>query len=202
MAERKDRPSGSSRQGWPAVLAPGSRTPARKSTVRRHVGALHAHDRLLLVADHEQGAPQRPRALAGEELGAQRLDDRPLLGAGILAFVDQKMIDLLVELVLHPRRHTGPLEQAPAAGDQIVEIERGGVAFAPVVGVQHGRADAQQRRGALRDPGRLLALDPANEARLLGGNGGSRSPGRPRRRHLEITSLCLGCRSLVRNTRS
>ena len=28
-------------------------------TVGRHVGALHAHDRLFLVADHEQGAPQR-----------------------------------------------------------------------------------------------------------------------------------------------
>ena len=38
----------------------------------------------------------------GEEVGGQRLDDRPLLGAGVLALVDQQMIDLLVELVVDP----------------------------------------------------------------------------------------------------
>ena len=37
-------------------------------TIARHVGALHAHDRLLLVADHEQRAPHLPRACADEEL--------------------------------------------------------------------------------------------------------------------------------------
>ena len=111
------------------------------------------------------------------------------------------MIDLLVELVLHPRRHAGPLEETPAAGDQIVEIERGGVAFAPIVSVEHGRADAQQRRRALRDPGGLLALDPADEARLLGRKGGGRRRKAPAQAP-EITSFCLGIRSLVRKTRS
>ena len=107
------------------------------------------------------------RAFADEELGAQRFDDRPLLRAGILPLVDQEMVDLLVELVLHPGRDAGPLEQPAGERDQVVEIERGDLAFAPVVGLEHRRADAQQRRGALGHAGRLLALDPAGQARLL-----------------------------------
>ena len=82
------------------------------------------------------------------------------------------MIDLLVELVLHPGCDAGPLEQPAGERDEIVEIQRGGLAFAPVVGLEHRRADAQQRRRALGDAGGLLALDPAGQARLLRTQGG------------------------------
>ena len=146
-----------------------------EGAVGRDVGALHAHDRLLLVADHEQGAPDRPRSFAGEELGAQRQDDRPLLGARVLALVDQQVIDLLVELVVHPGRDPGLLQQPPAGGDQVVEIEGCELALAPVVGVQDRGPDPKQRRGALGDRRRLLQLDPGQQPRLLGDQGHFRS---------------------------
>ena len=70
----------------------------------REVGALEAVDRLLLVADDEQGAHLAARAGVVEELRGQRVDDLPLLGAGVLRLVDEDVVDAAVELEHAPTR--------------------------------------------------------------------------------------------------
>ena len=65
-------------------------------------GALERIDRLLVVADRENGARDAARAGAGGELGDQPSHDLPLLGAGVLRLVDQHMVDAEIELVVHP----------------------------------------------------------------------------------------------------
>ena len=65
-----------------------------------------------------------PRAC--EKLILQRRDQIPLRRAGILAFVDQDVIEAAIELVEHPRRGLRALQQCLRMGDQIVEIERAG----------------------------------------------------------------------------
>ena len=73
------------------------------------IGALEAEDGLLLVADREDGARcAASRGLAGEEFLGQLVDDGPLFGAGVLGFVDQNMVDAIVELVEHPLRGMSP----------------------------------------------------------------------------------------------
>ena len=73
------------------------------------VGALEAVDRLLEVADHEQGADAaaRPSLDAAEIFFDQLLDDLPLRGIGVLRLVDQHMVDCAVELVADPVAHSG-----------------------------------------------------------------------------------------------
>ena len=78
---------------------------------RAHLGegfrrrALEREDRLLVVADREDRAPQAAaRAGAGGELGDEALDDVPLLRARVLRLVDQQMVDAEIELVVHPGR--------------------------------------------------------------------------------------------------
>ena len=83
-------------------------------------------DALLGIADGEHGARSLARADAGEELILQRRDQIPLRGAGVLAFVDQDVIEAAVELVEHPGRGFGALQQRLRVFDQIVEIERAG----------------------------------------------------------------------------
>jgi hypothetical protein len=71
--------------------------------VRRR--ALKREDRLLLVADREDGALDIvARAEARGELGSEKTDDLPLLGTGVLRLVDQHVVDAIVELVVHPGR--------------------------------------------------------------------------------------------------
>ena len=49
------------------------------------IGALEAKDRLLEVADHEDGpAATLDRSGAGEEFGGERLNDLPLLAVRVL----------------------------------------------------------------------------------------------------------------------
>ena len=78
---------------------------------RGGIGALEAEDRLLDVADGEDGAHVLARALAGEELLGERRHHPPLLGIGVLRLVDQDVVDAAVELVQHPGRDPRPLEQ-------------------------------------------------------------------------------------------
>ncbi len=89
---------------------------------RRRV--LEREDRLLVVADREDRAPQRAaRARASGELGDEALDDVPLLRAGVLRLVDQQMVDAEVELVVHPGRFDA-VEHVAGVGDQIVVVEQ------------------------------------------------------------------------------
>src|SRR5215467_2462300 len=66
--------------------------------------ALEREDRLLLIADRENRALDETRAGAREEFSREPPDDVPLLRARILRFVDQHMVDALIELVVHPGR--------------------------------------------------------------------------------------------------
>ena len=151
----------------PAGLGAGAKA-LPQALVGRDVRPLHAHDRLLLVADHEQRAARRARAAADEELGRERLDDRPLRRARVLALVDQQMIDLLVELVLHPGHRIRRLEEVAGALDQIVVVQRCKPRLALRIALEHGRPDPQQGCRALRHARRLGLLRPRREALLLG----------------------------------
>ena len=102
------------------------------------IGALEAEDRLLDVADGEHGARRAGQAVfgrralgsgAGEKLPRDRLDQAPLLRAGILGLVDQDVVDAAVQLVEHPfgRRLAG--QQVLGHQDQVVEIDNGAPAL-------------------------------------------------------------------------
>jgi hypothetical protein len=54
------------------------------------------------------------RAFAGEEFFGQRVDHRPLIRRGVLGFVDQNVIQALIQLVERPDARFGVREQAPA----------------------------------------------------------------------------------------
>ena len=62
------------------------------------VGALKAVDRLLCVTDGKNCAGAVARAVAGEKLFGERGYDLPLLGVGVLRFVDQYVVEPAVEL--------------------------------------------------------------------------------------------------------
>src|SRR5262249_21385924 len=67
--------------------------------------ALEREDRLLLVADREDGTDDAvTRAGAGGELRDDAIDDLPLPGARVLSLVYQYVVDAAVELVMHPAR--------------------------------------------------------------------------------------------------
>ncbi len=111
------------------------------------VGALEAVDRLLLVADDEDGALDVAGAGAGEELVGQRLDHPPLRGAGVLGFVDQDVVEAAIEPPEHPGGRAGMFEQRAGAVDQVVEVEQAAVALGDVEGRQPGAAEAAEGGG-------------------------------------------------------
>ncbi len=84
--------------GFP--MAPLEEAPHLGEQLRR--GALKGKDRLLLVADGENGPPASPGALSGEKLFTQSGKDAPLFGRGVLRLVDQQMIEPRVEFAQHP----------------------------------------------------------------------------------------------------
>ena len=75
-------------------------TPHFRELLRRRI--LERIDRLLLITDREDRPPAGPGAGAGGEFGDELADDLPLFAAGVLRFVDQKMVDAEVELVVNP----------------------------------------------------------------------------------------------------
>ena len=113
----------------------------------RGIGALETVDRLLLVADGEQRAQLVARALAGEELRRQSLDDAPLRRIGVLRLIDQDVVDAAVDLVKHPGGGVGAQQQVPRLDDQVVIVERGFGLLAPLVVGLH-RVGEHQHRGA------------------------------------------------------
>ncbi len=107
---------------------PGRIAPTRLGELAR-IGALKAVDRLLLVADGEQRPLAVLDAFAGEELGRERLDQRPLRGARILRLIDKDVIDSGVEPEQYPGGGVRALEQRRGARDQPVEIDGGALGF-------------------------------------------------------------------------
>src|SRR3546814_9411842 len=95
----------------PARLADLTVEPLPRLIELARIGALKAEDRLLEIADREDGAPQPARALAREELLRQSGRNGPLRAVGVLRLVDQDMIQLLVQLVAHPCAHAVARQQ-------------------------------------------------------------------------------------------
>ena len=78
----------------------GQPIPCRGEVFRR--GALETENRLLDVTNREHGAIQVAGPLTDKEFLDNRIDDGPLIRAGVLGFVDQDMIETAVELVENP----------------------------------------------------------------------------------------------------
>src|SRR5262249_9690490 len=114
-------------------------------------------DRLLLVADGENRALDEARAGAREEFAREPPDDVPLLRARVLRFVDQHMVDALIELVVHPGR---PLlaQQRQGLVDQVVVVEISARVLRRLVAGDYGIGDGDERRGAVAAGDGLAAL--------------------------------------------
>ena len=114
----------------------------------RRLGALKAENRLFLVPHHEKRPRRRAGGsrLSGEKLLAQLADDTPLLGAGVLAFVDENVIESAVEFVHHPGRGIAALKQAQCFDDQVVVIQNTTPAFQDAIFCVGGSARWSARR--------------------------------------------------------
>ena len=136
--------------------------------------ALEAVDRLLLVADHEQGAvggPLLPKSGPGPELAGQPPDDVPLLGRGVLGLVDQDMVDAAVQLVEHPGGVRPLVDQLARAADQIGEVQRAAAGLGLMVGLGIGAGHGQDLDRGLGDPRRPQVRPDLLESVLLGQQG-------------------------------
>ena len=110
--------------------------------------ALEREDRLLVVADDEEGAIGATRTGTGGEVGGETLEDLPLRLAGVLRLVDQHVVDAAVELVQDPAG-IGAAQQLERAVDEIVEVEQAAGRLGVLVARGHGVDDLQQGRSAL-----------------------------------------------------
>jgi hypothetical protein len=128
---------------------------------------LKGEDRLLLVADGEDRAPELAGALAGGEFGDEALDDLPLLGARVLRLVDQQVVDAEVQLVVHPGR-VDAFEQRQRLVDQVVVVDETAPLLFVVVARQHRRSDGEQRRAAVAADNGIAPSEDAMDARPLG----------------------------------
>ncbi len=160
------------------------------------VRALEAEDRLLLVADREERARRvAARALAGEELAREALDDAPLLGAGVLGLVDEDVVDAPVEAEAHPGGLL-LLEQRLAAEDEVVVVEHVARALAGLVVRDEPCAEADHRRRALEQGERAQAAGDGEAAHGLGAHdvedAGIGADGRPGREGLAHRDVLRG----------
>ena len=105
-------------------------------------------DRLLLVADDEDGARLHAEIAAAGELLGELAQDRPLRLAGVLRLVEQDVVDAGVELVKHPGR-LDPLQQRACARDQVVIVEQRAQALLALIGGEHPRHQQRQRCAAI-----------------------------------------------------
>ena len=121
------------------------------------IGALEAVDGLLLVAHREQGAKRVACPFAREELLGQALDDRPLLGVGVLRLVHEDVVDAAVDLEQHPGRGAGAGQEHIRLEDQVVIVEhRLALLGAVILGLD--RVGEQKHRRARLGASKLRAL--------------------------------------------
>ncbi|MNI04992.1 hypothetical protein D3C73_579340 [compost metagenome] len=113
-------------------------------------GALEGVDRLLLVADGEDGALG---ALDGEELAGQGAHDGPLFGGGVLRLVDQDVVDAAVQLVQHPGGGRADGQQLDRPRHQVREVERAVRRLGRLVEGGVGVGEGQQLDGVVGDLG-------------------------------------------------
>ena len=147
----------------PGILESFLQCPAAQvEFVRR--GALKRKDRLLLVADREDGAHHAvARAGAGGEFGNDVGDNLPLPRAGILRLVDQHMVDAAIELVVHPARRDA-VQHRQRLVDQVVIVEQAALLLLAPVVRRRGGGDVQQRLGAVAGRHRAAPLDQGADA--------------------------------------
>ncbi len=128
--------------------------------------ALEREDRLLLVADGEDGPLDRAGAGTREEFAGHPPDDIPLLRACILRLIDQHVVDALVELVVHPGGAV-LAEQGESPVDEVVVVEEPAPIFRRLVPGDHGVRDGDQRGGTVTAGDRFAALDQRHQPRAL-----------------------------------
>ena len=166
-AERNETDSGTAAKASSRLfVAPREPAAHRREHMRR--GALEGEDRLLLVADGEEGALGAARAFAGQKLLAELGEDRPLRRRGVLRLVDQEVLQRSVELVEHPGG-VGALEQRARAGDEIVVVEQAARAFQRRVAFDRRLGDAIERDAALERLGAAQPVAQRDEPLLFGG---------------------------------
>ena len=132
------------------------------------VGALEGIDRLLPVADDEDGpVGPRPRPGPRHHLAGKRADHLPLHRAGVLRLVHQDMVDAAVELPQHPVAHRRVVQQCPRLQDQVVEVEPAPRRLPRRDRRQEGGGKAVQRRRPprrqQRQPPQPGSLDPLHQ---------------------------------------
>ena len=143
------------------------------------VGALERIDRLLFVTDREERPTRGTGADIGKEFAREAGDDVPLLGACVLSFIDEDVVQTAVELIKRPLHFAVVAgKEGPGLQDEIVEIERaagtsrGGVVLQDSAGnsIERDRClGERQRLEFLRDLEELLLRAPATimQARAL-----------------------------------
>ena len=86
-------------------------------------GTLEREDRLFLVTHREyRTLEERACAGASREFRYQPFDNFPLVGACVLGFIDQDMIDAVIELIMNPG-HRLRIEQVERLCDQVVIVK-------------------------------------------------------------------------------
>ena len=128
---------------------------------------LEGEDRLLLVADREEGAMHVALSRAVGEFMRDGFQNVPLIGRGVLRLVDENMVDAAVELVQHPAR-IGALEQAARRHDQVAEIEQAARFLFGAIGLQDLAHDGQQCARARHHMRGLAALAQRADALAFG----------------------------------
>ncbi len=94
------------------------------------------------------------------------LDDLPLLGACVLRFINEDMVDAAVELVMHPGRGL-ILQKIGGLADEIVVIERAARALHFLVAPDHRASELVESASALQRLRRAAALGERNDPREL-----------------------------------
>jgi len=143
------------------------------------IGPLEAEDRLFVIAHREERAVARTCPLPREIFVVERAGNGPLRVAGVLRFVDQDVIGLLVELEAHPSGGIGLAEQGCGARDDIGKCEAAGPGLQRSALAHDRPADAQVRSrggGGFEATAEIAGFDqtgvePVGE-RLRGGIGG------------------------------
>ena len=109
------------------------------------IGALEPEDRLLEVADHEQGSMLGSGTFTGKIFLGDRPDDRPLRAIGVLRFVDQQMVGCPIELEPYPIAHAFGLKQRTGPANQVVEVRNPGGTLGLRVSLGKSHPGAQAR---------------------------------------------------------
>ena len=111
---------------------------------QRGVAAPETVDGLLGVADQEQTAPA---GSGGGEFVEQRFQQPPLGRVGVLEFVDQQVVDALIQFVLHPVPVVGVIEQLAGFPFQVGEVDQPALALDALKVVEQACACAVPGRG-------------------------------------------------------